>query len=244
MAKRGRKKYKHRKGYFYEEQEEAVVKYLNTDSQEVKEKIFYDILYPAFSKMIESIINRYKLYPPDEIFEETFNDTMSFLMTKISKFKPDSGYKAYSYCGTICKNYLIYKINTFKKNQKRVLPYDTVSTDIKESLKYSYEEDKDLEPSFNKELIKKISNEINTIIESDKNIKKNEIKVGKALIDVLNNWEELFLQMGSNKFNKSSFLLFLRETTLLDTKEIRDALKKYKEIYYLLKKKTLNDGKI
>ena len=54
--------------------------------------------------MVESIIRRYKLYPPqDENFDETFNDTLSFLMTKIDRFNPNSGYKAYSYCGTVCK---------------------------------------------------------------------------------------------------------------------------------------------
>ena len=47
--------------------------------------------------MIESIIRRYNLYPPDEIFQETFDDTLSFLLTKIEHYKPDSGFKAYSY---------------------------------------------------------------------------------------------------------------------------------------------------
>ena len=42
--------------------------------------------------------------------------------------------------------------------------------------------------------------------------------------------------MGSNKFNKSSILLFLKETTLLSTKEIRDSMKVFKLKYYMLKK--------
>ena len=83
---------------------------MNADDKEEKDKIFNKWLKPAFTKMIESIIRRYNLYPPDENFQETFDDTISFLMTKIENFNVDSGYKAYSYCGTICKNYLIYKI--------------------------------------------------------------------------------------------------------------------------------------
>ena len=98
MAKRGRK----RKGYFYEEQEQAVSDYINSHDKLEKNRIFNEWLKPAFTKMIESIIRRYKLYPPDECFDETFNDTISFLMTKIEKFNPDKGYRAYSYCGTIC----------------------------------------------------------------------------------------------------------------------------------------------
>lgn len=48
-------------------------------------------------------MRRYKLYPPDEEFQETFDDTISFLMTKLYHFDPSTNYKAYSYCGTICK---------------------------------------------------------------------------------------------------------------------------------------------
>lgn len=240
MAKRGRKRKNTRKGYFYEEQEEAVINFLKAETKEEKNKIFQEILNPAFTKMIESIIRRYNLYPPDEIFDETFNDTMSFLMTKIEKFNPDSGYKAYSYCGTICKNYLIYKINQYAKNQKRNLPYDIVSSDLNEDIRYSYETEFNKNEFFNN-LIRGTIKDIKETISNKENLKlnENEIKVGNALIQVLENWEELFLQMGSNKFNKSSILLFLKENTLLNTKEIRDGMKKYKEIYYFMKKKLL-----
>ena len=68
-----------------------------------------------------------------------------------------------------------------------------------------------------------------------------QIKVGKALVELLSNWEDLFARKGSNKFNKSSILLFLKETTLLTTKEIRDAMKVFKVKYYFLKKDVFDD---
>ena len=58
--KRGRKPSKERKGYFYEEQEQAVVDYISTDNIHEKNRIFNTILKPAFTKMIESIIRRYR----------------------------------------------------------------------------------------------------------------------------------------------------------------------------------------
>ena len=100
MGKRGRKPSKDKKGYFLDEQEEAVVRYINSTDQNERNKIYKTILHPAFCKMVESIMNRYKLYVPDEEFLDTFDDTISFLMTKIELFNPNSGYKAYSYCGT------------------------------------------------------------------------------------------------------------------------------------------------
>lgn len=240
MGKRGRKPLNKRKGYFYEEQEQAVKDYLNADDKEEKDKIFNKWLKPAFTKMIESIIRRYNLYPPDENFQETFDDTISFLMTKIENFNVDSGYKAYSYCGTICKNYLIYKINQFNKNQNRNERYDVIQSDLNDSITFSYNENSG-HITFLTDLMKNTIKEISEILNGDKlKLSDDEIRVGKALIDLMTNWEDLFAQMGSNKFNKSSILLFLKETTLLNTKQIRDGMKKYKTAYYGIKKVMIN----
>ena len=240
MGKRGRKPLNKRKGYFYEEQEQAVKDYLNADDKEEKDKIFNKWLKPAFTKMIESIIRRYNLYPPDENFQETFDDTISFLMTKIENFNVDSGYKAYSYCGTICKNYLIYKINQFNKNQKRNERYDVIQSDLNDSITFSYNENSG-HITFLTDLMKNTIKEIRGILNGDKlKLSDDEIRVGKALIELMTNWEDLFAQMGSNKFNKSSILLFLKETTFLNTKQIRDGMKKYKTAYYGIKKVMIN----
>ena len=240
MGKRGRKPLNKRKGYFYEEQEQAVKDYLNADDKEEKDKIFNKWLKPAFTKMIESIIRRYNLYPPDENFQETFDDTISFLMTKIENFNVDSGYKAYSYCGTICKNYLIYKINQFNKNQKRNERYDVIQSDLNDSITFSYNENSG-HITFLTDLMKNTIKEIRGILNGDKlKLSDDEIRVGKALIELMTNWEDLFAQMGSNKFNKSSILLFLKETTLLNTKQMRDGMKKYKTAYYGIKKVMIN----
>lgn len=242
MAKRGRKPSAERKGYFYEEEENAFVKYLTTENYKEKNEIFNNILFPAFTKMIESIIRRYNLYPPEETFQDTFDDTMSFLLSKIEHFDPSSGYKAYSYCGTVCKNYLICKINQYNKNLKRNDRYELVQNDIIDNIKFSYDQQSNKIQILG-ELINDTVKEIQNIVDNSElnNLSENEIKVGNALINLLGNWEDLFARMGSNKFNKSSILLFLRESTFLSTKEIRDGMKKYKSIYKDLRKKMLDD---
>lgn len=244
--KRGRKPSKERKGYFYEVQEKAVVDYLSTTDEDERNEIFNTILKPAFTKMIESIIRRYNLYPPDEEFQETFDDTMSFLMTKILKFDHTKKYKAYSYCGTICKNYLIFKINQFAKNQKRNQsydsPYENFENNIHDNIRYSYN-DSDPKRAFLTELTGSTVENIKKIVNDKDKLKltNDEVQVGRALIKLMENWDELFAQMGSNKFNKSSILLFLKETTMLNTKEIRDALRIYKRKYYELKEQLINE---
>lgn len=242
MGKRGRKAGKDRKGYFYEQEEQAVIDYVSSDDQLEKNRIYLECLQPAFTKMIESIIRRYNLYLPDEIFQETFDDTMSFLLTKIEHFKPDSGFKAYSYCGTICKNYLILKIKQYNNNLIRNDRYEVIQNDIVDNVKFSYDSDND-QIQFLTELLENVTKEISAMLESKESFKlnENEIKVGNALVSLLTNWGDLFARMGSNKFNKSSILMFIKELTLLSTPEIRMAMKKYKTAYQGVRKKLLDD---
>lgn len=242
MGKRGRKAGKDRKGYFYEQEEQAVIDYVSSENQDDKNRIYEECLQPAFTKMIESIIRRYNLYLPDEIFQETFDDTMSFLLTKIEHFNPDSGFKAYSYCGTICKNYLILKIKQYNNNLIRNDRYEMVQNDIDDNVKFSYDGDND-HIQFLTDLLENVTEEIVIMLESkEKNkLNENEIKVGNALVSLLTNWGDLFARMGSNKFNKSSILMFIKELTLLNTQEIRLAMKKYKLAYQNVRKKILDD---
>ena len=237
--KRGRKPSKNRKGYFYEEQEQAVVDYISTDDEITKNKIYNKVLKPAFRKMVESIIRRYKLYLPDEEYQETFDDTLSFLMTKLSKFDPTKNYKAYSYCGTICKNYLFYKLNQFKKHQEKQESYDIMYESFTEDSNYIEDGFDELSPEeFVTELISNVCKEIQNIINEprESNLTYDERRVGLALIDLFENWEELFNELGSNKFNKSSILLYLKDATNLTTPKIRNSMKKYKTAYYDIKK--------
>jgi hypothetical protein len=86
MAKRGRKR--KNKRYFEEEQEQAVISYLNTDNSQEKNKIYEEMLRFPLYKMAESIINKYQYYSHKLTFDELMYDTLSDLHTKIDKFHP------------------------------------------------------------------------------------------------------------------------------------------------------------
>jgi len=117
VKKKGRKS--KQKNYFDSEQEIAVIDYISSDSTEEKNIIYNLYLKNPLDKMISSIIRRYKLYRKDVEFEDLHSDTHSFLMTKIDKFKPSKEKKAYSYLGTICKNYLMGQIIKDQKDVNR-----------------------------------------------------------------------------------------------------------------------------
>jgi hypothetical protein len=225
--KKGRKPKKD-KFYFGEKEELAVRDFLIADSFEEKNKIYNDILRHPIDKMISSIIRTYKLYRKDVEFEEIHNDTHSFLMTKIEKFKPSKEKKAYSYFGTICKNYLMGQIQKDQKETNRKISYEDISTDLENNENYSYNiDDEPIEADF---IIKKFLFELDKVF-TQNSLNENETKLGEALYEIFENHDKIFISTSNNKFNKNIILLSLREMTNLNTKEIRSSLKKFKFLY-------------
>lgn len=215
--------------YFGEDQEKAVVNYLESTDEAEKNKIFNEYLREPLIIMVESIIRRYKLYRKDMEFEEIHTDTMSFLITKINKFDHTKNTKAYSYFGTICKNYLMGAIQKDTKEQNRQVSYDDISSDFEDSKDLSYVIDEFVVDYAS--VIVKLTVDLENFIEKEKNLSDNERKLGYALLEIFSNFDKIFQVGDGNKFNKNLILLSLREMTSLSTKEIRVSLKRYKKLY-------------
>jgi len=214
--------------YFGEDQEQAVVRYLKSEDEDERNKIFNEYLREPLIIMVESIIRRYKLYRKDMEFNEIHTDTMSFLITKINKFNPDANHKAYSYFGTICKNYLMGAIQKDTKEQNRQVSYDDISSDIEGRSDLSYVIDEYVIDY--RDVIIKLTNSLEEFMEKE-NLTENEQKLGYALLEIFENFDKIFQVGDGNKFNKNLILLSLREMTSLSTKEIRISLKRFKKLY-------------
>jgi predicted SprT family Zn-dependent metalloprotease len=214
--------------YFDVREEMAVVRFLEATTFEEKNKIYNDFLRHPLDKMISSIIRRYKLYRKDMDFYEIHTDTHSFLMTKIDKFKPSKEKKAYSYFGTICKNYLMGQIIKDQKEMNRKISYEDISFDLENNENFSYSIENDNTDSAL--VIQNFLLELDNFLKQE-NLNENELKLGHALYDIFENYENIFIGASNNKFNKNIILLSLREMTNLTTKEIRSSMKKYKIIY-------------
>lgn len=214
--------------YFGEDQEQAVIRYLESESEDERNKIFNEYLREPLIIMVESIIRRYKLYRKDMEFEEIHNDTMSFLITKINKFDHTKNHKAYSYFGTICKNYLMGAIQKDTKEQNRSVSYDDISSDIEDRTDLSYTIDEYVIDY--RDIIIKLTITLEEFIDKE-SLSDNEQKLGYALLEIFNNFDKIFQVGDGNKFNKNLILLSLREMTSLSTKEIRISLKRFKKLY-------------
>ena len=224
--------------YFDEREETAVRNFLIAETYEEKNKIYNEFLREPLDKMISSIIRRYKLYRKDMNYEEIHVDTHSFLMTKIDKFKPAKEKKAYTYFGTICKNYLMGQIMKDQKEMNRKISYEDISSDLsnRSEMSYSIEND-DLSSEF---IIKKFLEKLKNNLD-DKNCNEQEHKLGSAIYDLFENYGTIFPDTNNNKFNKNIILFELREMTNLSTKEIRNLIKKYKKLYFDLVQELLKN---
>jgi len=236
------------KPYFAEKEEQAVIDYINSDSLEEKNRIYNNILIEPFRKMIESILRRYPIHIGNYDMEEVESNALTHLIEHMVKFNPNkitkSGNKtkAFSYCQTIIRNY--YKDHSKKSyNEKKTnLCFDDYVDEINGNVENSYEietEQHQLEI-----LINGVVEKIEDKIDNDPTIKKNEIIVGDAIVNILKNWEVLFMEDTpegtynkriTNKFAKNKILLYLKEQTGLSTKEIRVGIKPFKEIYFVEK---------
>ena len=233
--KRGRKAVK--ENYFDVREETAVRNFLIAETSYEKNKIYNEFLRAPLDKMISSIIRRYKLYRKDMDFIEIHTDTHSFLMTKVDKFKPDKNKKAYSYFGTICKNYLMGQIIKDQKETNRKISYEDISSVIEQRPDMIYRIDDDVvENDF---VIVEYLKELKKFVDSE-NLNDNEKKLGYALIDLFDNYQTIFSSADNNKFNKNVILLSLREMTNLSTKEIRGSIKRFKKLYSIIQIKMKN----
>lgn len=224
-------KKKPKENYFDVREENAVIEFLTATSFYDKNKIYNEFLRKPLDKMISSIIRRYRLYRKDMEFDEIHTDVHSFLMTKVDKFKPSKNKKAYSYFGTICKNYLMGQILKDQKETNRKVSYEDISSTIEERPDMLYHIDEDVVDLDS--VIIEYTIKLKEFVETQ-SLTDNEKKLGLALIDVFEKYETIFTSTDNSKFNKNLILLSLREMTNLTTKEIRVSLKKFKSLYIFI----------
>lgn len=240
---------KSKQPYFADREEQAVIDYINSNSASEKNYIYNNILREPFRKMIQSILRRYPIHIGSYEMEDVELYALSHLIEHMVKYDPDritkSGgkTKAFSYCQTIVRNYFKDWGKKTYAEKKINLNYDEYVDEIDQRDDFLYEMESD-DHNLLDRLIDNIIFEIEEKINVQNNLKKNEIVVGEAILNVLRNWELLFLEDSpegkynkkvTNKFAKNKILLFLKEQTSLTTKEIRIAMKPFKKIYFIEK---------
>lgn len=241
--------------YFGKVEEEMFLKYVRSTDKHERDIIYNKYLKNPFQKMVESILRRYPVHIGNYTMEEVEQNGLSHLIENMWKYQPDrlnkegKKAKAFSYCQTIVRNY--YRDHGKRSYSEKTsnLNYEDFSGEIENMDEYMYEMDysEDVEIQ---ELISSLVGRLKDKVENDKSLRKNEIIVGEAIMNVLENWDILFTEETrqgkynkrvTNNYTKNKILLLLKEQTRLSTKDIRASMKQFKELYFLNKKVFYSD---
>ncbi len=208
MAKKRRKK---SKNYFTKDTEAAIVRYNNEPNPEVRSIIYRDEIHYPFFKLTENIIHTFKFYytEVDEI-EHLQHEIITFLLTKMHLFNPDKGAKAYSYFGTIVKNWLIiYNTKNYKKRVNSA-PVDDLYKD--ETYSYNLEDERvtDELSDFIDHYIKYVEDNFNLFFP-----KGNDSKIADAILELFRKRESIEI------FNKKALYIYIREIMATNGLEVK-----------------------
>ena len=189
------------KNYFTKDTENAIVRYNNEPNPEIRSKIYRDEIHYAFFKLTENIIHTFKFYYTEvDQIEHLQHEIITFLLSKLHLFNPDNGAKAYSYFGTITKNWLIvYNTKNYKKRVQKA-PVDELYKDDNYSYNIGEEKEKDNLSIFLDNYISYVENRFDIFFP-----KGNDAQVADAILELFRKRENLEI------FNKKALYIYIRE---------------------------------
>lgn len=215
--------------YWSDKQEKAIVEYLKETNQIQRDKIFNKEIYKPLNKLVENIIFTYKLFRTDVEVRELQIDCMSFLATKLEKYDPNTGAKAFAYLGTIAKHYLMGEKRSAYKMTKASLDIDEKVDEASARPENMYElEDEDEVKDTNSLVFDGIISRLKEEMKKPKML-QNDKKVAEAIIYIFENHDMLKV------YNKNLVYHLLKERTGLQTKEITYSLSRFKSYYKVFK---------
>lgn len=228
------------KVYFGAFAEKAVRDYIKEVDPAKKQEIYLIRIQPAFAKLVENIINMPKFnFKKLGAFQSMHNEVMAHLYSNIEKFNPRrlskktrKRVKAFSYFGTVAKNYLVQQ--SIRRSKTDYLHEDHEGNEVDISTlpflaTESIEEQLEVDEFFDL-LIAHFEKERESFSLDKK-------KVCDAITYFLKNAEK------ETVYNKKHFYLLLRELTGLHAKQITMILNDFKQDYQQIRR-AYNNGKI
>jgi hypothetical protein len=209
------------KNYFTQETENAIISYNNSVDFEERSRIYYDKIHYAFFKLTENLIHTFKFYHTEvDNIEDLQHEVITFLLSKIHKFDPSKGAKAYSYFGTVAKRYLILSNQKIYKKKIEVLSVDSIEQD--ENHSYTIDSDNSTErlSIFLDRFTEYCTEHIYELFP-----KEQDAKIADAVLELFRKRENL------DVFNKKALYIFIREQVDVKTPQITKIVDKLYDIF-------------
>ena len=199
------------KNYFTKDTENAIVRYNNESNFDIRSDIYRDEIHYAFFKLTENIIHTFKFYYTEvDQIEHLQHEVITFLLSKIHLFNPENGAKAYSYFGTITKNWLIvYNTKNYKK-RVQTAPVDELYKDDNYSYNIGEEKEKDRLSIFIDTYIIYVEDRFDIFFP-----KGNDAQVADAILELFRKRENLEI------FNKKALYIYIREIMATNGLEVK-----------------------
>ena len=215
--KRGRKS---KRLYFTEDTELAIVEYLASEDQALRNKIYNERIHYSFYKLAENLIHTFKFYYTEvDDLEDLKHEVITFLLEKLHYFKVGKG-KAFSYFSIVGKNYLILYNNKNYAKKKGKADLIEVDTDDNILNEFDRNEVRNEKVEFLDLYIRYMDKRIYKMFK-----KESEIKVADAVLTIFKNRENLEI------FNKKAIYIFIREITKEETPIITKVVKKMRTVF-------------
>lgn len=219
-----KEKYNKKSVYWSGEQERAIAEYISEKDFDKRNEIFRKHLYKPFKKLVENIIFTYKLFRNDVEVRELQEDCMSFLITKMDRYNPSKGTRAFAFFGTIAKHYLMgEKKVSYKMTKSKVeIEYSNAESKLEndEDEKKVEVESEETNSVVFKEIIKQLEEQLD-----NEKVLINDKKVMEAIIYIFKSHEELEI------YNKNLLYHLIKERTGLQTKDITYSFSRIREFY-------------
>ena len=206
-------KISNKKRYFTQDTEDAIIQYNLTDDFSLRSKIYENKIHYAFYKLTENIIHTFKFHHTDvEDIEDLQHELMIFLLSKIHRFNPENGAKAYSYFGTIVKRWLI---NYNKKNYKKKIvktpleELDNSTDDVSNSNIHADTSPKDNLYNFVELYTEYCSENLDNLFDE-----LEEKQIADAILELFRKRDHLII------FNKKALYIYIREIVDVKTSKI------------------------
>jgi len=215
--KRGRKS---KRQYFTEDTELAIIEYLASDDQHLRNRIYNDRIHHSFYKLAENLIHTFKFYYTEvDDLEDLKHEVICFLLEKLHYFKAGKG-KAFSYFSIVGKNYLIlYNNKNYAKKKRKA---DLLDADTDNGILTNMENIEKLaeKVEFLDIFVEKVDNKLESIFN-----KRDDILVAEAVLMLFKKRASLEI------FNKKALYIYIREITGCDTPSITKVTKALQKYY-------------
>lgn len=189
-----------------------------------REKIFNRFMYYPLTKLAENLVNNWDTDYIEEPNQDLQVTVLSYILEALYKFKPESGYKAFSYFTIVGRNYLIMlnKKGYEKAKAKASIDQIDIQRDVHNELHIS--EERQMKSDFIDLFCDYWDNNITKLFDTQR-----DIMIADSILYFFRNRERI------EKYNKKYLYILIRERTGLKTQYItRVAMKlkaKYEEMY-------------